>query len=357
MRIAAFSGLSMLGALAALTTATLSARAEGPTPPTQESTKPQQFTLKREQMGSVAAADVGRARARKGDCAGALESFDAAIRTSIEPTLRRDRGLCHERLGNAYPAIDDYRAYLAAAPDAPDGDTIRERLVRLEEQVGVGGRSTEISDSSAKNPGGSASASASVTTSGASKDYDSARMDEDDDTGPLRRGKGWVVGPYFGARRWFFASDVSTSKYAETVGIRVAYAWTRTSSWFGEVGYERFNNSTEDAFSVSGLSGQLGYEARLPFSQSNIDNLWIVGLGVGYEHLVVSQNSIAQSPVNTFGAFVGRGRFSYRHNLGPKAALEAGVDLGVASFFVVGSGSGSYTGEILGLNGALLFGL
>src|SRR5206468_5856924 len=33
---------------------------------------------------------VARSRARSGDCAGALPSFDAAIRTTIEPTLRRD---------------------------------------------------------------------------------------------------------------------------------------------------------------------------------------------------------------------------------------------------------------------------
>lgn len=357
MRIAAFSGLSTLGVLAALATVVVPAQAEGPTPPPQSSTKPQQFTLKREQMGSVAAGDAARARARKGDCVGALESFDAAIRSSIEPTLRRDRGLCHERLGNAYPAIDDFRAYLGASPDAPDADDIRERLVRLEEQTGAGGRATEMSSESAKNPGGSAAVSASISTGGPRKDYDSTRLEEDDDSGPLRRGKGWVVGPYFGARRWFFPSDISSSKYAETIGIRVAYAWTRTSSVFGEIGYERFNNSTQDPFSLSGLSGQLGYEARIPFSQANVDNMFILGLGVGYEHLFVNQNSIVSAGAGTYGAIAGRARLSYRHNLGPKAALEAGLDLGIGSFFVVGSGSGSYGGELLGLNAALLFGL
>ena len=62
---------------------------------------------------------AARARARAGDCAGALPAFDAAIRVTIEPTLRRDRGLCHEKLGDPFPAIEDYRAYLVARADAP----------------------------------------------------------------------------------------------------------------------------------------------------------------------------------------------------------------------------------------------
>jgi hypothetical protein len=36
------------------------------------------------------------------------------------PTLRRDRGPRHERLGHPYPARDDYRAYLTAEPNAPE---------------------------------------------------------------------------------------------------------------------------------------------------------------------------------------------------------------------------------------------
>src|SRR5687767_5687650 len=95
-----------------------------------------QFTLRREDAGG-ADASVARSRARAGDCQGALAGFDAAINHTIEPTLRRDRGLCHEKLGHPFPAIDDYRAYLTARPDAPDSDQIRQRLAALEEQQGV----------------------------------------------------------------------------------------------------------------------------------------------------------------------------------------------------------------------------
>src|SRR5450755_1666012 len=65
-----------------------------------------------------AAADAARAKAVAGDCKGALDLFDEALRHSIDPTLFRDRGSCHEKLGNVYPAIDDYRSYVSQSPDA-----------------------------------------------------------------------------------------------------------------------------------------------------------------------------------------------------------------------------------------------
>src|SRR5947209_7898992 len=65
------------------------------------------------------AGDAAHRRAKAGDCAAALDAYDVALRTSIDPALRRDRGLCHEQLGHPYPAIDDYRAYLTARPNAP----------------------------------------------------------------------------------------------------------------------------------------------------------------------------------------------------------------------------------------------
>ena len=48
---------------------------------------------------------VARTRLAKGDYAGALEAFDAALRTSMDVTVHRDRGLCHEQLGHPFPAI------------------------------------------------------------------------------------------------------------------------------------------------------------------------------------------------------------------------------------------------------------
>jgi len=85
---------------------------------------------------------LGRTRMAKGDYSGALEAFDAALRTSIDPTVHRDRGLCHEQLAHPFPAIDDFRIYLTALPDAPDAEDIRNRLNQLETANGLGGTGT-----------------------------------------------------------------------------------------------------------------------------------------------------------------------------------------------------------------------
>src|SRR5258708_18337945 len=97
--------------------------------------KPVPLNLQREQLGGAELPALGRSRMRKGDCAGALEAFDAALRTLTDPTVYRDRGICHEQLGDNYPAIDDYRVYLTADPDAPDADGISARLRALEDKV------------------------------------------------------------------------------------------------------------------------------------------------------------------------------------------------------------------------------
>ncbi len=93
-----------------------------------------QFTLRRDEPGG-AAGSAARKHARAGHCALALGLFDAALRVTTEPTLLRDRGLCHETVGSPFPAIDDYRAYLFARPNAPDADVIRARLAGLEESA------------------------------------------------------------------------------------------------------------------------------------------------------------------------------------------------------------------------------
>src|SRR6185295_9064278 len=76
-----------------------------------------------------------RGRAAAGDCKGALNDFDQALKTGQEPELRRDRGLCHDKLGNKFPALEDLRAYLAAKPNAPDAEQIRARVQQLESEL------------------------------------------------------------------------------------------------------------------------------------------------------------------------------------------------------------------------------
>src|SRR5258708_26995570 len=121
--------------------------------------KAQPLNMRREKLGSEGLGDVARTRVKNGDCAGAIDVFDEAIRTSTEPALRRDRGLCHESLGHPYPAIDDYRAYLTAQPDARDADNIRERLASLEQSTL--GYSSASTDTPAEVQGG-VSSTASV---------------------------------------------------------------------------------------------------------------------------------------------------------------------------------------------------
>src|SRR5580704_16264109 len=91
--------------------------------------------LEKEQLGTVQVTALGRTRMRGGDCAGAIDAFDTVLRTAVDPTVNRDRGLCHEKLGHPYPAIDDYRVYLTARPEALDAEGIRQRLVQLEQSA------------------------------------------------------------------------------------------------------------------------------------------------------------------------------------------------------------------------------
>src|ERR1700677_198649 len=93
--------------IAALLSAALAGAQDAPKP----KYKAQPLNLHRDGPGSQAA-DRARARMKSGDCPGALDAFDAALSQSHDPTLYRDRGRCHEKLGHPFPAIDDYRIYL-----------------------------------------------------------------------------------------------------------------------------------------------------------------------------------------------------------------------------------------------------
>jgi hypothetical protein len=314
--------------------------------------------VEREQIGSVSLTNEARARARRGDCAGALAAFDEAIKTTTDPTLRRDRGLCHEKLDNPYPAVDDFRAYLSAMPDAPDADDIRDRLGRLESRLGLGGpakptKRVAVSDDDPFHGEGR-----SLTTS---TRYDSTALDESDDSSPLRRGSGAVLAGYLGARRWFAPTGGGSSAglWAETVGLRLGYSWSETSSVLFEIGYERFNQPEASAITSNGLSLQLGYEARVPVS--GIDNNFIFGLGVGFDQLLNSTNAVSTETVPNVGALYGRLRLGYRHNFGPGAAFELDLDGGLGGQFVEASlpagESSSDTGAFVGLDVALAFGL
>jgi len=325
-----------------------SAEAQPATPSSQKDRSNSQFMLRRGDAGG-ADSQVARGRARAGDCAGALTAFDGAIAATIEPTLRRDRGLCHEKLGNPYPAIEDYRAYLTALPEAPDADQIRQRLAALEEQVGVGGPSSQVVGSSDDNPElgrSDAHASFAVAGEGAGETTSTGkkkkRVDTDDgkhsydyyvalekrsdeaEASPLRYGTGFVVGPYLNLPRYFIGKSLPHA-FAFNVGATFRYSTGKLLTIISEVGYSGVGTTTALG-GASGTSLMGGLELRIPVSRFGSDNL-LLRAGPGFEHLVASGTRA------TTNLLAGRFGFGYRHVFGAAIGLELLVDGGPAVVF------------------------
>ena len=282
-------------------------------------------------------ADAGRSRARAGDCKGALDLFDAALRTSTDPTLHRDRGFCHEQLNQPFPAIDDYRSYLVAYPEGPDAEQVRQRLERLEQQNGVHGQGKPAPATTDQGPKASGSVSMSINNDGVSGSTDGtnsaakSRRIEDVEAdeklaqvayaSPLRVSTGWIIGPYFGFRRYTRESFANS----QAVGAAIRYAWSNTSTFVAEIGYVSVN-ATGTASSLGGMGLFAGYEARFPLSKYMSD-AFIVGGGLGYERYSQSSTGIV------FNAMLPRARAGYRHVFGSSIGLEVTGDGGVAYLF------------------------
>jgi len=334
-------------------------------PPAGPARSSTQFTLRREEAGGTDV-QIARARARAGDCAGALPAFDAAIEKTIEPSLRRDRGLCHENLGHPFPAIEDYRAYLHAAPEAADFDQISERLAALEEQTGTGGgsgaRSQKDGDAKASGSasfsigsgGASSSAGASAaadpsqpTEPGQSYDYQTAqeKLADAAEASPLRYGTGVVLGPFVHMPR-VFVGERARDQLGYGVGLALRYATTRTVSVISEIGYAGIGTSG----AASAQSGPLllaGIELRLPVSRYASDHILLRG-GLGYERHVVSGTRAVNDNV------LGRFGIGYRHVFGPSIGLEFVADGGPA--YVMPEGGDNRLNFLLGGSVAFLVG-
>ena len=326
-----------------------SAEAQTAKPSGQKDRSNSQFMLRRGDSGG-ADAQTARGRARAGDCAGALTAFDAAIAATIDPTLRRDRGLCHEKLGNPFPAIEDYRAYLTGLPEAPDADQIRQRLSALEEQVGVGGPSSQVVGSSDDNPElGRADAHPSFAVDGegagettSSGKHHKKKAESDDgkhsydyyvglekrtdeaEASPLRYGSGFVIGPYLNLPRYFVGKDVSKA-FAFNVGATFRYSTGRLVTIITEVGYSGVGTTT-NLGGRTGVSLMGGLELRIPVSRFGSDNL-LLRAAPGYEHLVEAGTRA------TTNLLTGRFGFGYRHVFGPAVGLELLVDGGPAVLY------------------------
>lgn len=306
------------------------------------------LNLQKEQLGGAELPGIGRSRMRNGDYDGALQAFDEALRTITDPTVFRDRGLCHEQLGHVYPAIDDYRVYLTEDPEAPDAEGISRRLRALEDKVQgrTSTASTEDDDTppdlkatgSMRVGAGGASGSASTSEgqgSTASDKLEYVEPDADAVHTPLRRGKGFSVAPFFQEHKWisgslFNGADDGQS-WSESVGIQVRYATSSGGALVAELGYEYFNATSIDPFQLSGLTSLLGYEFRIPLDPS-YDNQVLVVPELGYEHLSLSFTDASASS-QTLGAFVPRLRVGWRHMLESATALDLSLDGGAASFF------------------------
>lgn len=303
----------------------------------------QPLNLHRESLGTDAFAAAARARMRNGDCAGALDDFDLALQSTTDPTLYRDRGLCHERLGDPYPAIDDFREYVTDAPDAADAEGIRQRLARLE--MDVYKHSSESTDSPEPSGGSGASGStvsagATVTIGGQPKRdaMEEVEHDHDEMSSSLRGGTGFGLAPFFSEQKWNTpgSSFGDSTTWSEAVGLQLRYSVSRGSAFILEGGWILFNST--DVATISGFSSQLGYELRVPLDAPD-DNQFLFGLGVGFDYLVLTPKDVSQSGTNA-AIFVPDVRAGWRHMLTTSVGLDLTLGLGI-------------TGKALATNGFL----
>jgi hypothetical protein len=306
------------------------------------------LNLQKAQLGEAELPAIGRSRMRNGDCDGAIEAFDAALRTMTDPTIYRDRGICREKLGFPYPAIDDYRVYLTAEPDAPDADGITRRLEALEAQVSGHPQAASTHDDDTPpdlhatgsidgsvNGKSRAAGAAEGQGSAASDALDYEEPDVDLLQSPLRRGKGFSLAPFFSEHKWIsgstFSAATDSQTWSEAFGAQLRWSLSASGALVAEVGYEYFNATSIDNFTMSGLTSLVGYEVRVPLDPS-FDNQFLIVPELGYESLTVSAIAAGSSSTN-FGAFVPRLRLGWRHMLERATALDVSIDGGVGSFF------------------------
>jgi hypothetical protein len=290
-----------------------------------------------------AAGDAARARVAAGDCKGALDLFDEALRKNVDPVLQRDRGACHEQLGDVFPAIDDYRAYLATMPNAADADKIREHLKTLEDSApkdqlhvksvydtemtgGVGGVPPAKTTVAKDEPPPRELTEADKGKSLSVIEYEDQR-DVEARTGALRKGTGPILGAYFFPRYWARKSF----GFSQGVGLALRYSFSSASTLVGELGYTSLR-ATGTASSMDGLQVFVGYEARVALDHWASNHL-VFGGGAGYEDVKQDASGIV------FRSLMARGRAGYRHVFGPSVGLEFTADGGAAITFSAGAGS------------------
>jgi hypothetical protein len=291
------------------------------TPLAKGGARGQSFTLTKQ--NHTAAEDTARARFAAGDCNGAIDAFDIAIGHSIDPTLYRDRGICHEKLGHPFPAIDDYRWYLSATPHAKDADDIQERLARLEGHAPPKEASPE-DDAAAK----AALKGRTITE----VERDSDKKEEAGDSS-LRLGQGFVVGGYFGLREIgskFF-------QFGQRAGAGARWSFDAHNTVLLELGWHW--TEADRPLGSNGIETQLGYELRVAFDPYGTHS-FILGATAGYERFVTNASNIA------LNALAFRGRAGYRLVIGKSFGLELMLDGGPLVGWSETGGSAQVIGSI-----------
>jgi len=307
-------------------------------PPQPARSRNQPFNLSSSDASASSAARA-RTKARAEDCAGALPLFDEAVRITIEPTLRRDRGACHDKLGNPTAALDDYRAYLYARPEASDAKEIEERIQVLEGQLESSRKAEEKDNTPPGGVRGSASLSlngektdaqvGSGASSGSRSDdgkgatsYDdyAARVKRRDeaDSSSLRTGTGGVFGFYTSVRS-FVGQGSGSDSIGYSVGVTPRYAFTSYFSLVGELGFAGFGARARTA--SGGVALWVGAEFRVKLD-SYASNSLLFGVGPGFERYVGLDRSNA-SALNTGHI---RGRIGFRHVFGANVGLDLSFD-------------------------------
>jgi hypothetical protein len=307
-------------------------------------------------MRSTAAADAaaaGRARMSKNDCEHAVESFDIALRTDHDATVMRDRGICHEKLGHTFPAIEDYRAYLFRMPDAADADNIKERLAALEQASQSDASHTDgllapdwSNQAGIMNQRGLRGNSSSTQTTFSNHTRDQVdeleeeeRLDGDARNSPLRRGTGLSFGPYFQYRTWGVSGAPIGTGYG--VGASIRESLGQVSTLLLEVGYVSYGTDSGQATSANvsgvlplgsqrqGVGLTLAYEARIRFDP-RATNALIIAVGPELNTLTYAQTK------DSFTTILARGRLGLRHVFGPALGVEVAFDIAQPIF---GTGS------------------
>jgi hypothetical protein len=306
--------------------------------------------------GQAAAAEA-RALAAKGQCDRALDAFDRALHSSIDMSIRRDRGLCQEQLGHPFPAMDDYRAYLVAMPNAPDSDDIRVRLERLEVQTGVGGPSANAGTAKSAEavpdePALAEDSAPGTSDTGKRKALARRTYDEEEDTyhkfdqavsSALRRGTGAIFGVYTNVGAYLPRSELgvpSTADPSVEVGGTVRWSFDSFNALYGQIGYVSYQQQGNP---YGGIGLGLGYELRLRLDEFATNSI-VFGVVAEYQRLTESDlNSTFSSNI-----FLPVGKLGYRLVVGPGIGFELTGDFGPIIEFGTGLGLSPYQGLFAG---------